>query len=211
MSGVADVAVVEAHHVQPARCQLSAEVLVPGDHLGAEAHHEQRGLLERILAGLKVLGKDLDSLTHDDIAPADEFHSQGRTATRALKTGDIVIEMIPDADHTFSQLAPRRQERRGNGRSRSRRRRTRGAAAGRNDQDAGEPARMHRLYASAKSAQRADHARRRKSKATETALPRWPLALRGRPSRSGSESMALRHCETDARQPGAPPRAPRLH
>ncbi len=47
-------------------------------------HYEQGGLLERIVAGLKALGKDLDSLTHDDLAPADEFHSQGRSATRAL-------------------------------------------------------------------------------------------------------------------------------
>ena len=31
----------------------------------------------------------------------------GRTATRALKTGDIRVEIIPDADHTFSQLKPR--------------------------------------------------------------------------------------------------------
>jgi hypothetical protein len=30
-----------------------------------------------------------------------------RTAARALKTGDITIEMIADADHTFSQLKPR--------------------------------------------------------------------------------------------------------
>jgi len=47
-------------------------------------HYAQGGLLERIVAGLKALGKDLDSLTHEDLAPADEFHTQGRTATRAL-------------------------------------------------------------------------------------------------------------------------------
>jgi SAM-dependent methyltransferase len=47
-------------------------------------HYEQGGLLARIVAGLKVLGKDLDSLTHEDLAPADEFHSHGRSATRAL-------------------------------------------------------------------------------------------------------------------------------
>lgn len=47
-------------------------------------HYEQSGLLERIVAGLKVLGKNLDSLTHEDLAPADEFHSHGRSATRAL-------------------------------------------------------------------------------------------------------------------------------
>ena len=49
-----------------------------------QRHYRQGGLLERILAGLKSLGKDLDRLTHEDLAPADEFHSQGRTATRAL-------------------------------------------------------------------------------------------------------------------------------
>ena len=47
-------------------------------------HYEHGGLLERILAGLEAAGKDLDTLTHEDLAPADEFHSQGRTATRAL-------------------------------------------------------------------------------------------------------------------------------
>jgi hypothetical protein len=31
----------------------------------------------------------------------------GRTATRALQTGEITVEMIADADHTFSQLKPR--------------------------------------------------------------------------------------------------------
>jgi SAM-dependent methyltransferase len=48
------------------------------------SHYQQSGLLERILAGLKTLGKDLDRLTHEDLAPADEFHSQGRVATRSL-------------------------------------------------------------------------------------------------------------------------------
>jgi SAM-dependent methyltransferase len=47
-------------------------------------HYEQGGLLQRILAGLKHLGKDLGSLTHEDLAPADEFHSNGRAATRDL-------------------------------------------------------------------------------------------------------------------------------
>lgn len=47
-------------------------------------HYEQSGLLLRILAGLKALGKDLDSITHDDLAAADEFHSNGRAATRSL-------------------------------------------------------------------------------------------------------------------------------
>ena len=47
-------------------------------------HYEPGGLLPRIVAGLQALGKDLDSVTHEDLAPADEFHSAGRSATRAL-------------------------------------------------------------------------------------------------------------------------------
>ena len=49
-----------------------------------QRHYEHGGLLTRILAGLEAAGKDLDALTHEDLAPADEFHSQGRTATKAL-------------------------------------------------------------------------------------------------------------------------------
>ena len=49
-----------------------------------QRHYEQSGLLERIIAGLKTLGKDLGHLTHEDLAPADEFHSHGRSATRSL-------------------------------------------------------------------------------------------------------------------------------
>src|SRR6185503_18468830 len=49
-----------------------------------QSHYSQGGLLERILAGLKSLGKDVAALTHEDLAPADEFHSNGRAATRAL-------------------------------------------------------------------------------------------------------------------------------
>src|SRR5262245_60114047 len=51
---------------------------------GIRGHYEQSGLLERILAGLKALGRNLDALTHEDLAPADEFHSNGRAATRSL-------------------------------------------------------------------------------------------------------------------------------
>jgi hypothetical protein len=36
----ADVAVVEADDVKAALGELLAELLVPGDHLGGQAHHE---------------------------------------------------------------------------------------------------------------------------------------------------------------------------
>lgn len=48
------------------------------------AHYGGEGLLERILAGLRAIGKDPDALTQKDLAPVDEFHTGGRRATRAL-------------------------------------------------------------------------------------------------------------------------------
>jgi SAM-dependent methyltransferase len=47
-------------------------------------HYQQTGLLAKIMAGLKALGKDLNSLTQEDLAPADNFHSNGLAATRSL-------------------------------------------------------------------------------------------------------------------------------
>jgi len=41
-------------------------------------------LYGNILAGLKTLGKDLASLTPDDLQPVDEFHIRGDKATREL-------------------------------------------------------------------------------------------------------------------------------
>ena len=40
-------------------------------------HYEPVGLLPRIVAGFQALGKDLDSVTHEDLAPADEPGAQG--------------------------------------------------------------------------------------------------------------------------------------
>jgi SAM-dependent methyltransferase len=49
-----------------------------------QAHYRSAGLLDRILAGLRAAGKDPNAPTVDDLAPADEFHSLGRVATRDL-------------------------------------------------------------------------------------------------------------------------------
>jgi orotidine-5'-phosphate decarboxylase len=57
----ADVAVVKAHHVQAARRKLCAEVLLPGDHLRAEAHDQQRRRIGRVAEGLVAEG---DPLAH---------------------------------------------------------------------------------------------------------------------------------------------------
>lgn len=50
----------------------------------------QPALSTRILEKLQGAGKDLDSLTLDDLAPFDQLHAGGREATRALaQTADL--------------------------------------------------------------------------------------------------------------------------
>jgi len=44
-------------------------------------HYRHGALEDALLEGLKAAGKDLDNLTPDDLAPADEFHIGGRQAT----------------------------------------------------------------------------------------------------------------------------------
>ena len=56
MGRAADVAVVKAHHVQPARGELLAEVLLPSDHLGAKAHDQQRRRIGPVAEGLVAEG-----------------------------------------------------------------------------------------------------------------------------------------------------------
>jgi ubiquinone/menaquinone biosynthesis C-methylase UbiE len=47
------------------------------------SQHYTHGSLERaILDAVKAMGKDPDRLSHEDLAPADEFHIGGRQATR---------------------------------------------------------------------------------------------------------------------------------
>ena len=52
-----------------------------------DEHYGFGGILEKILAGLDLAGKDLDSLTVDDLAPIDEFHTRGREST--LEVADM--------------------------------------------------------------------------------------------------------------------------
>ena len=49
-----------------------------------QAHYRTSNLLERILSGLRAAGKDPDAPSVEDLAPADDFHSLGRAATREL-------------------------------------------------------------------------------------------------------------------------------
>ena len=56
-------------------------------------HYRHGTLEETLLQGLAAVGKDLDRLTPEDLAPADEFHIGGRQATI-----DFVAEFEPAAD-----------------------------------------------------------------------------------------------------------------
>jgi SAM-dependent methyltransferase len=47
-------------------------------------HYGPGGLAEAILGGLRAVGKDLDALTPDDLAPVDQFHNRGKEATLEL-------------------------------------------------------------------------------------------------------------------------------
>lgn len=53
-------------------------------HAEIERHYARDGLVEAIRDGLWKLGKDLDRLTPEDLAPVDEFHIRGRAATLDL-------------------------------------------------------------------------------------------------------------------------------
>ena len=57
------------------------------------------GIMEKIEAGLSLAGKDVNSLTIDDLAPIDEFHIGGRESTHEvaelakLKASDLVLDV----------------------------------------------------------------------------------------------------------------------
>ena len=44
-------------------------------------HYGISGILNSILEGLESSGKDLHSLTPDDLSPIDEFHTRGKEST----------------------------------------------------------------------------------------------------------------------------------
>jgi len=62
-------------------------------------HYGSEGLAERILSALEQDGKNLKALTIEDLAPVDQFHTRGLTATRELirladvKAGSRVLDV----------------------------------------------------------------------------------------------------------------------
>ena len=79
------------------------------DEHSVQAHYRAVGLLDRIVAGLREAGKDPGAPTVDDLAPADEFHSAGRHATKdlaalAMSYGNVYVARIAMG----ASIAPRR-------------------------------------------------------------------------------------------------------
>ena len=64
-----------------------------------EAHYTLGGLGDSLLGVLREMGKDLDNLTPEDLAPIDEFHVRGREASAELAAlagigaGDRVLDV----------------------------------------------------------------------------------------------------------------------
>ncbi len=60
--GFADIAVVEADDAEPACGQLAAEIVVPMDHLGAQAHDQQQrlgiGVAKNLVTDVDAVGAD---------------------------------------------------------------------------------------------------------------------------------------------------------
>ena len=69
------------------------------DAPATNAYWGRDGLEEKILDALAAAGKNVDSLTIDDLAPADQFHGGGKGATErlarlaALKPGTRVLDV----------------------------------------------------------------------------------------------------------------------
>ena len=69
------------------------------------SHYSQPDLIAAIRRGVERLGKSIDSVTLEDLAPVDEFHIGGRVATEAF-LDQLNIEQrhfaIDAGDHKFS-------------------------------------------------------------------------------------------------------------
>ncbi|MCG8605926.1 methyltransferase domain-containing protein [bacterium] len=80
-----------------------------------DQHYGFGGLMEKIEARLSLAGRDVNSLTVDDLAPIDEFHTRGRESTLEvaelanLKASDLVLDVGCGLGGTARHLAERYQ------------------------------------------------------------------------------------------------------
>ena len=74
-------------------------------------HYGFGGIMEKIETGLNLAGKEVGSLTVDDLAPIDEFHTRGRESTlevaelAKIKTSDEVLDVGCGLGGTARHLA----------------------------------------------------------------------------------------------------------
>ena len=55
-----------------------------------ENHYGLGKIIEEIFDGLKLAGKEVDSLTVDDLSPIDEFHTRSLSENKAVKTAKTI-------------------------------------------------------------------------------------------------------------------------
>jgi ubiquinone/menaquinone biosynthesis C-methylase UbiE len=64
-----------------------------------DQHYGFGGIMDKIEAGLNLAGRNVNSLTVDELAPIDEFHTRGRESTlevaelASLKASDLVLDV----------------------------------------------------------------------------------------------------------------------
>jgi len=79
--------------------------------LMVDQHYGVGGILEKIIEGLGLAGKDAESITVDDLAPIDAFHTRGRESTlevaglTELKPSDRVLDIGCGLGGTARHLA----------------------------------------------------------------------------------------------------------
>jgi hypothetical protein len=80
MRRAADVTVVEADDVEALADELGAEVLVPGDHLGTQAHDQQQGRVARVAEGLVAEADAAADVAEPLVHATQPIHARSRVA-----------------------------------------------------------------------------------------------------------------------------------